>query len=125
MPAFIDPSQIDSLEASSRQDFLLECVSDWFALRERIYGSSPNISFEGAWGVADHVLDRVEHHPQPPGRSVLYALIHSVLQAGASGARPDRLRRGLETYCRALPAHEAGLILFESICDGPPDEVHA
>lgn len=117
MPAFIQQDQFDVMASQMQQAFLLECVADWYALRERIYGAPPGISFEGALGVARHLQERVALLPQPPLRPVEYTLIHTVLQAGERGARPEQLRRGIETYCRCLPAHEAGLILLDILCD--------
>ncbi|MEP6503277.1 MAG: hypothetical protein ABJD97_08115 [Betaproteobacteria bacterium] len=117
MPIFIQKDQFDALASQMQEAFLLECVADWVALRERIYGAPPRIGFDGALAVARHVQGRVAMLPQPPLQPVEYALIHTVLQAGERGARPDQLRRGIETYCRCLPSHDAGLILLEAICE--------
>lgn len=113
----ISAEQIESMARPREEAFLLECVSDWFALRETIYGSRPRLKFDEARAIARHVWDRVQDYPQPPGRDVEYELIHTVLQCGTRGATPEQLRRGLETYCRSLPCHEAGIILLEAICE--------
>ena len=113
----IDASQFATLARKQEEDFLLECVSDWFALREVVYGEPPRLPFDTAWAIAQHVWDRVDQLPQPPRLQVEYTLIQTVLQFSERGATPNQLRRGLEAYCRSLPCHDAALILFEAICE--------
>ncbi len=53
MPGVIEQHQLDTLSSDRQQALLLECVSDRFAPRERIYGRAARISFKCAWGSLD------------------------------------------------------------------------
>jgi hypothetical protein len=116
----VQSKQLDALGRGARENFLLECISDWYALREKAYGAAPRLPFASAWAIGEHLWDRVEMLANPPGRSIEYSLIHTVLQCGERGAAPAQLRRGIETYCRSLPSHDAGLILLEALCVPDP-----
>lgn len=111
------PKQFATMAGDARKGFLLEAVSDWFALVEACYQKSPRLTFDVAWNIADHLLDQIEGLPQPITGPVDYAFIRAVLDAAEAGTAPDQLRTAVATFCRALPADEAAFILFESMCD--------
>jgi hypothetical protein len=112
----ISADQFGLMEATARKQFLLETVSEWFALWEACYGRPSRFSFEQAWLTADYVADELDGLPQRPGSFVDYTFIHLVLTFAEKGATPAQLRGGVAAFCQALPAEEAGYILFESMC---------
>lgn len=112
----ISPEQLASLTADAREEFLLETVADYFALFAQCYERPSRILFEGAWQTAEYLLNRLIGLPLPEGQAIDYTLIHALLCAFDKGATTQQLREGVDAFCMALPAHEAGLILLESIC---------
>ena len=112
----IGADQFQSMEAEARHAFLLKTVMEWFALFETAYQRPSRITFESAWKTADFVFEHIAQLPRRWSLPIDYTFIHTVLTAIEKGATPAQLRAGLAEFCKALPADEAGLILFESIC---------
>lgn len=117
----IRPNQFAEMASTIRKNYLLEIVSDFFALFEQCYQRPSRLDFEVAWRIADYLLDQLEGKSCPEDERVEYEFIHTVLCATEKGATPEQLRQGVEVFCLALPSYEAGLILFDSICALKPE----
>jgi hypothetical protein len=114
MTLIISAEQVDTLEAEKKTAWLLQVVSEWFPIYSACYEPPVRVDFDRALAVADHVLQRLALYPEPSSGPVGYPLVHAVLSAGERGAGSQQLHDGLNAFFNALPAAEAGFILFES-----------
>jgi hypothetical protein len=108
--------QFEALAAEASAGFLLETVSEWFAIFERVHGKPTALPFDTAWAIAAHVVDQVDGLPQPASGPIHHALVHAVLSAAQAGASGIQLRRALTAFCRSLPSSDAGFMLFDLHC---------
>jgi hypothetical protein len=108
----ITTNQFDQLTSTYRKDYLLQVVSEWFALYEQIYETPAQIPFAEAWEVGEYLLVRLEYLPQEWEQEVSYELIHEVLLASEQGYSLDRLPDAVDQFCKSLPAYEAAFALL-------------
>ena len=113
----VTPEQVAAMEGLRQDDYQLTIVADFFALFEACHQHPPAwLDFDSACNAATRILARLEGEPCPPGKQVEYNFTHAVLTAMEDGATTEQLQRGVDAFCNALPAYEAGLLFFEAIC---------
>jgi hypothetical protein len=104
--------QFEELADLYHNDYLLEVVSDWYALYENIYETPAQTPFDEAWDLAEYLLERLQAVPQEWEREVSYELIHQVLLANEQGWPLDQLPAAIDQFCESLPATEAAFALL-------------
>lgn len=109
----IRPEQYDLVDARRRTDYLVEIISDWYAIYARVYGRSAALSWDEAWELVADVPPWVEGLPQYDDRDPTYELVHRVLSSAEAGAAPAQIDAGLAAFERVMPADEAALTLFD------------
>lgn len=101
-------------------------IFEWYALYEQIYGRKAQIAFAVAWDIGDGILAQLDEEilPPSPSEDPGYELIHEALLATEKGIPAEQLDAALQTFYDALPAVQAGFILFRAsvMPDQPPDE---
>jgi hypothetical protein len=108
----ITNKQFDQLSTEYRSDYLLQVVSEWYAIYQQAYETPAQIPFAEAWEIGNYLLDRLEYVEQEWEREVSYELIHEVLLASEQGYSLDRLPEAVDQFCKALPASEAAFALL-------------
>jgi hypothetical protein len=100
----IREDQFDELQTTYRKDFLLQTISDWYVLYERVYGIPAKMPFENAWDISDDIVTRLEEETVPATEDPAYELIHETLLATERSVPQDRIESAFDSFYSALPA---------------------